>query len=1209
MTTNRHPGAGQEQAGTTSSQAAAGRTGVAAGKLQIPQLSVAALRRDRVTSLIGQAGSHRVTVVSAPAGSGKTVACAAWAAAVQPPRRVGWVTLDSSDSEPDRFWTHVQAAVSAQLHGGEAPAACVAAQQPGGVAAQLAGASPLTLVLDDVHELAGSPVPAGIDQLIRLAPDSFRLILTGRYLPPLQLAKLRMSGDVADITGGDLACTAAEVSDYFAMAGHRLQPAERDELLRRTEGWMAGLRLAAMTGQAAAVRGSDPAVADYLRDEVIGRQPPQIQRFMLRTSVTEQISGELADALTGELGGAAALERLSRHNSLVTAAGTGGSYRYHPLLRQALAAERARQIPGEVPGLAGRAARWHAAHSQPAAALRCAAAAGDWDYASSVLADAAVAALAAGGADALEDVLTQFPPQRRSGDAAVAAACAAARLWRSDPDGAAAHLDSAAAAASRSGAVQRRQLGPWLAALQLLHAASFPPADTGLVDRAAALAQRSQATATTPPQHQVLGLLWLAVGIARLRGFEAGAAGHALNHACGQLTAGGLAGLAARARGWQAVAQAWHGDLAAAERAVSEHLAAAARAGTGGDAGPRVDPGDPGASQLAALASAQVSLARDDVAGARRLLDAADGPAQYGAGQFPGEPSLAVVSGLVRARAAVASGDTPGARALLTRLRDVSAPGDRAVAQIVAQLEVSIALHAGDLERARTALTREAGSGVRSGAAGTALLEGQLLLAQSNFGAAISAVAPITGGAAADLTVHTRIAGLLVAAVASRRAGDNQSAARGLQDALALAEPDDAFAVFLDAGQAARSAITVLVGPASHSARFASRVLERFDTQLPASRGSGEPGAGQEGGNELTDSELAVLRFLPSHLTNQEIGESLFLSVNTVKTHLRAAYRKLGVDSRRAAIARARRLGLLLVPAVQPPQRRGQDQQDDAVEQQPGGQDSQQQRQRNAGPEQHDSTSGDAEQAGQSAESAPGRRPGARGHRHVGHSVHDPERPEQERQQENGLTMMAHAEQARADGDQADKHIASPGCAAGMRGGEAFSQAEDSADDQGRAKQDRRDGQRDVGPDQQHDADRQHPGSSSQNHRPGPAGQAKHVGSVRQPATRPGCRTGPAGRRLWLVALRLGLGLRTTAPLARNARGLLAFWRLLAFARLLAFGHRLAAAGFGPLAWLASGRAVRSAHQRLRYSAGPRNRKASPTVIGLRRGGGTTRTG
>jgi LuxR family transcriptional regulator, maltose regulon positive regulatory protein len=899
-------------------------------KLRIPRLSLAILRRRRLIDLIDQASGHRLTVVSGPAGAGKTVACGSWAAAAAG-RRVAWLTLDTADCDPARFWAYIRAAL---IRAGAGPAGQAAADETaGGFALRLAEVAqlvtePVTLVLDDVHELADGPVLSGLDQLIRHAPPALRLILCGRCPPPLQLAKLRLSGDLADVTPADLACTAEEADAYFAMLGLDVEPAARDELLRRTEGWMAGLRLAVMSapgraeaaasGRITGISGDEPLVTDYLRDEVLGRQPPQTRLFMLRTSVTEQTSGDLADALTGEPGGAGTLERLSRENSFVEAAGHG-AYRYHTLLHEVLAAERARQIPHEVPILLRRAARWHAAHDQAVDALRCAAHAEDWDYAAHLLSEGGTAALVRSGPAMLEDVLALFPAERRADDAAVAAALAAARLWEGDPDGAAHHLDGAARAIGRCAPAERRVIEPWLTALRVMRAASCSSADPGLLAWGWTLAEQGQATAGTQPEHRALGLLWFTLGTARLRRWEIGAARYALNHACRQLIAGGLDELCARARGWQALAEAWYGDLTAAEKALGEQrdtaygsdprANAGERGSYGGDlhgygAQPRAAAGDPASACLAALASAQISLARDDLVGVRKLLDDC-GEHDARLVQLPGEPDLAAMAGLIRARAALADGDAAGARAMVLRLRDTSAAGDPPLERLLTLLDCEIAVRTGDTGRARMTLTRQ-GDGPDSGRADSLLIQGRLLLSEGDFGGAAEAVAPIIDGTAAELTIHLKIAALVVAAVASRRAGLSQTAAELLQQALALAEPDDACQAFLDAGHPARSAITVLVPATSSSAGFAGRVLERFDTQLP--RADGVPDQAQV---LLTESELAVLRFLPSHLTNQEIAEALFLSINTVKTHLRAAYRKLGVASRRAAIARARRLDLL----------------------------------------------------------------------------------------------------------------------------------------------------------------------------------------------------------------------------------------------------------------------------------------------------------
>jgi LuxR family transcriptional regulator, maltose regulon positive regulatory protein len=875
-------------------------------KLRIPQPGVAVLRRGRLIELIEQAAVHRVTVVSGPAGAGKTVACASWASATPAARRVAWLTLDEADRDPARFWTYVRAALT-RVPGVPADfGRALQDEAPDGYPLRLVEAAqlltePLTLVLDDVHELAEGPVLAGLDLLLRHVPPTLRLILSGRCPPRLALARLRVSGDLADVSTADLACTADEADAYFAMLGLDVDAAARDELLGRTEGWMAGLRLAAMSvrsqvpdsGRITSIAGDEPLVTDYLWDEVLGRQPPEIRLFMLRTSVTEQMSGDLADALTGEPGGARTLERLSRENSFVETLGDGhAAYRYHPLLRDVLAAERNREIPHEVPILLRRAARWHAAHDQSIDALRCAARAGDWDYAAHMLAEAGTAALVRSGATTLEQVLALFPAERRADDAAVAAALAAAGLWNGDTGSAAHHLEAAQRALGRCAPAARRIIEPWLAALRVMQAASRSATDPGLLAKGWALAEQAQATAGTQAEHRALGLLWFALGTARLRRWEIHEARYALNHACRQLTAGGLAELCARARGWQALAEAWYGDLTAAEKALGEPAAT-------GEAGR-----DPAASCLAALASAQVSLARDDLAGVLKMLEDAD---EYTASrhQVPGEPSLGVVGGLIRARTALADGDATGARGLVLRLRDTGAPGDPELDWVLTMLDGEIALRTGDAARARLTLAPDA-EGPRAARADSLLMRGRLLLSEGDFKGALETIGPVLDGTADEVTLQVKLAAVLAAAVANRRLGLTGTAAELLEQALALAEPDDACRVFLDAGQPVRSAITVLVPPTSRSAVFAGRILERFDTQLPHSEA-----APDQAEVLLTDSELAVLRFLPSHLTNQEIAEALFLSINTVKTHLRSAYRKLGVASRRAAIARARRLDLL----------------------------------------------------------------------------------------------------------------------------------------------------------------------------------------------------------------------------------------------------------------------------------------------------------
>ena len=877
-------------------------------KLRLPHLSFPVLARPRLTDLLDQASRHRVTVISGPAGAGKTVACASWAAAGPRASRVVWLTLDAGDRH-EWFWAYVCAALnrirpapSDALRGledtcpEEFPLRLVEAAQ--------AFTEPVVLILDDSHELTDPGVLNGLDVLIRHAPPTLRLVLSGRRSPPLQLARLRVAGELADIGGADLACTSAEADAYFAMLGIELRAAERDELLASTEGWMAGLRLAAIRAASepgeggkvtGGLAGDEPLVTDYLWDEVLARQDPQIRAFLLRTSVVPAVSGELADALTGQPGGARMLDRLSRENSFVEPVDRGfGDYRYHPLLKDVLTAGLQREIPHEIPVLLRRAARWYAGHDRTLDAVRAAAAAQDWDYAAQAIAHAGLGVVMSADLADLESVLALFPADRAAHDPAVGAALAAARLWRHDPDGAAIHLDGACRALERPApdgpalAALRPVLEPTLTALRIMLLADTDRNDPVLVKEGRSLAESAQASASTQPEHRALGLLWFALGIGSLRRWEVGDARYALRHADRQLGAGGLTELRGRARAWRALAEGCCGDLTVALQTADD-----VRRGAIGATHE--------ASRLADFAYAQVRLARDDLEAAQRLLDEVD---PQRAGHLPGEPPVSDVAALMRARILLADGDAAAARAVLSRLRETWARGRAALVSAVTVAEAEAALRAGDAGRAR-ALLLLADEGEEPGRGDALLIRAGLLLAEGDFAAAGELLGPCLDGVV-PTTGQERIAALLLAAVARRRFGATQEAAGLVEQALELAEPERAYRVFLDGGAAVRSAVTVLVPPTSRHAGFAGRVLERFDVQAPRLALPAE----QEN-VRLTDSERAVLCFLPSHMTNEEISQALFLSINTVKTHLRSAYRKLGVGSRREAIARGRRMGLL----------------------------------------------------------------------------------------------------------------------------------------------------------------------------------------------------------------------------------------------------------------------------------------------------------
>ncbi len=940
-------------------------------KLRVPRPGFAMLPRRRIGELIEAGVSHRVTLVTGPPGSGKTVAAAQWAMARPASRRPGWVSLDASDRDPRRFWRYVTAAVSragALTAGGRPappgpPPGITAAEIPQWMSAIVRDvADPVLLVLDDVHVLAGSEAQAGLEELIRHEPASLRLLLAGRTACGLALARLRLAGELADITAADLACSREETGAYFEMLGTPLSPAERDRVYQRTEGWLAGLRLTALGADAPGAAGPVPAratapamagspaaagagpvapVADYLQDELLGQLAPEVRRFMLRTCLTETVPVELARDLAGDPGTARLLGQLSRECGLVQPVSPDSAeYRYHPMLRDVLFADLCRELPDEVPALQGRVARWHADSGDVLAAVQAAASAGDWEFGVRLLHEAGPAVLLSPAGEALEEALRPVPPGRKAADGVLAIALAAARLWQGDADGALPYLEAAENALSGTGAAATAarpassgDVGPvpeaadiWVAALRVLHKTATGPAGPGWLDREWALASQVHKDPRGVPEHRALGVLWLALGLAALREFDSQLARSALLHASSQLSAGGLLALRERSRAFEAVACAFYGDLAAA-----------ARLGTSIADGPHGDDDD--VRPVLALAGAAVSLARDEPDAAAALLDQADLAAM--AARPAGEPSIAIFSGLLRARLALAEGNLVGARGLVRWLTDAVAgavradydPGGQGVpgqpgrgygaAAVIAVLDAEISLAAGERDRARAALadlvtarpagTAQLGAGGPAASAAAqpeaAICQAKLLIADSDDKGAIEQLAPLIAGVSGPYALTDRIAALLTAVIAHRRLNQSAEAAELLSLALALAEPEEACGPFVLAGPPVRSALTVLISPSARCAGFASRILDRFDGRLPRPTGS-HPAA------LLTDSELAVLRFLPSHMTNQEIAEALFLSINTIKTHLSSVYRKLGVANRRQAIAQARRLDLLLRRAL-----------------------------------------------------------------------------------------------------------------------------------------------------------------------------------------------------------------------------------------------------------------------------------------------------
>src|SRR5690348_13789523 len=385
--------------------------------------------RPRLLDRLG--ASARVTVISAPAGSGKTVLLRSWISRASAAGSTAWVTVRRGERDGQQFWLSMLGAVRQTAPGLVLVQPLTAAPDLDGWAIAerlLKDLAPLQdriyLVIDDLHELGPAEAQRQLELLMMRAPEELRFVLATRHDVRLGLHRLRLEGELAEIREPDLRFTVAEAEELFNAAGVKLpDPAL---LVGRTEGWAAGLRLAALSlaGHpdprrfAEEFSGTERTVAEYLLAEVLDRQPGEVRRLLLRTSILERVNGELADLLTGDNGGERVLQDLEQANAFVISLdGPRSWFRYHQMFAGLLQLELRRAAPVEVAALHRMAAGWLAEHGHPVEAIRHAQAAGDWDLAAGLLADHWPGLHLDGQAAAIHELLAGFSPGVRAADA------------------------------------------------------------------------------------------------------------------------------------------------------------------------------------------------------------------------------------------------------------------------------------------------------------------------------------------------------------------------------------------------------------------------------------------------------------------------------------------------------------------------------------------------------------------------------------------------------------------------------------------------------------------------------------------------------------------------------------------------------------------------------------------------------------------------
>jgi LuxR family maltose regulon positive regulatory protein len=854
--------------------------------------------RDRLLEALDAGLRRPLTLIAAPPGAGKTALLGSWIGAGRVPGAVAWLSLDRGDADRRRFWRAVLEALT-RAGAGESIADVAAhpRARPDAMVSALAGAlaereEMVVLVLDDFHEVADA-VHADVDHLLHHPPPALRLVIATRADPPLRLGRLRVQDQLTELREPDLAMTLDETTLMLTAAGVSMGEDHVRRLWEHTEGWAGALRLAALPlrdhpDPGAFVErfaGDDRAISDYLISEVMSRMSPADRDFLLRTSIVSVLTGELADALTGRADGHRHLAELTRGGVLLAPLDRHGEwYRYHALFRELLQAELRSDAAALQPELHRRAALWLAANGDDAAGLRHAVEAEAWDVAARLAGERWVDLLLRGEVGALRPLIERLPSKLALQDPEVALAVASALLDRGDHAEAAKLLATAATAADLVPAERRRRFDVSLSALQL-HVARLRGDLEAALETGRELVRRGDLEAGVIDA-DLRALALVNLGIAEVwTGALDGAEQH-LERARGAAAEAGHDWVVLIAIAHQAVLAGTRHDYPRCARYAREAIALAERRGW-----LRTWPA--GAAYLS-LGSAQflwdrfdeaaetIELAREALAGTQeRPLRA--GLALLRSGVLGDRGEIEAALAVIEA-GTEELGDYP----LLPVMRDQFAIRE---AMLRAQL--------GDREQAARLMRGDTGPETLR----NAVVIAQLQLADGDAQVARETLAPWSG----ELTETPEgVQALVVEALALEAGSDPEGAAAALEQALALAEPGGLRWALMQFGRPLQPLLTRQLRRGTSHRALIGELLESLDGSNGRSRANApllvEP---------LSPREQAVLRYLPTMMSNQEIASELFVSVNTVKTHLKAIYRKLDVADRREAVRRARRLELL----------------------------------------------------------------------------------------------------------------------------------------------------------------------------------------------------------------------------------------------------------------------------------------------------------
>ena len=901
-----------------------------ATKLHVPRLRPGFVPRPRLLERLAEGMGRDLVLLCTPAGFGKTSLMADWARRGQRP--VAWLSLDAGDNDPVRFWRHVGAALDGARPGvAGRVAALLQDVQPASLGAvvttlanELAGlAGEVVLVLDDYHLIEAPPVHASLGLLLDHLPGSLRLMLATRADPPLALARLRARGQLAELRERDLRFTPQEASALLReVAGPEVHDAVVAALEGRTEGWAAGLQLAALSlrdhpdpaGFVATFSGSHRHVLDYLAEEVLDRQPEPLRGFLLQTSVLERLSGPLCDAVTGRTGSQQLLEQAEQANLfLIPLDEVRGWWRYHHLFADLLQARLMQEQPGEISGLHRAAAAWCEGHGLADDAIRHALAANDFMWAARLIEQHFDALLRGAEEATVERWLAALPAELVRSRPRLRFAQAVWALMGGRTEEAEPLLADAEAALAASGDKAYEPSVGWPASVVANLHASIALARADLArrrgdgDGMAAFGQQAQAYLTEDDRALGRQVNWFLAVSDWQRGRLA-AAELALESVVAAQRAAGEGYMAVRPACDLGQVQQARGHLGAALRTYQQALEIASDAG-------RPLP----LAGLAQVGIAGILYERGELETA--LAHAAEGVRLCRQLAY----TLPLVAGLA-ALAWIKQGQGDPASALdAIAEAERTAPGPAAVDLLspVPTLRAQLALAHGEVtEASRWAQA----SGLDPADQPSYprereyLILARVLLATDAPRRALGLLERLRALAVAQGRTGSVIQARVLQAIALETVGDEPAALAALAEALALAAPEGYLRVFVDEGAALAAVLRTLVTtPAKARAAthvpsaYLGRLLHAFEQAGQAIMPPGPGNAAVLPGlaAALSARELQVLALLAAGKTNQAIASELVITLDTVKRHVTHILEKLGVANRTQAVIRARELGLL----------------------------------------------------------------------------------------------------------------------------------------------------------------------------------------------------------------------------------------------------------------------------------------------------------